>query len=313
MLEQDREAIEPLAIGLLVAVLLHVIALPAMTLLRRDPVLRGLADVRDMPEVDWIQPAEPEIELGRDDAPKRSTVAWIPYDAFEDLIAPKAKTLQPVLQTKVDPVPDAEVAVDPTPPAPRPQPRREPQVASAAAPPQPVQRHSQAAPAPPIEVRKQPDADMVVPPPAEKVEVESIAPPPPQMQQQPQPPAPPTSDANPTVAPRAEAEADPTTLDQQVFKVKPGRVLTSTGIEITTAIPDIGAVTLSSVLPRNPKAKIEFGPDGKVTRAVLIRSTGHAGYDAPIEASLYRWRAKGKRLEELNRSFVIYVDLLLGP
>lgn len=342
MLEQDRVSVEPLIVGIAIAVLLHALALPVMVLLRREPMASDLGRAQPAPKMDWIQPAQPKIEIGRDDAPRRATVAWIPHDAFEELIAPKAETLQPVLQTKVDPVEQAKIVPDPTPPAPQPQPMVDqtllpPPVAEAVAPeaqpkqpeavemeqkPQPSQPPTiSVIPAPPSEKPDMPPAQEQVEPVEPKPPVEVTQPKPvetkpePQPQEtrpQPQPANPATMAGNPTAAPRSEAESPPTTIDGQTFKVKPGKVLVSKGIEINTAIPDIGTVTAVSVWPANPKAKLEFGPDGKVVRATLVRSTGYPGYDTPIVASLYRWNAKGEMLQLRNRPFVIYVDLLLN-
>ena len=53
-------------------------------------------------------PAEPEPPpLGKDDAPTRLTVAWISHEAFEELQAPESRTIQPAVQSKVDPTPDS--------------------------------------------------------------------------------------------------------------------------------------------------------------------------------------------------------------
>lgn len=62
-----------------------------------------------------------ELVLGEENAPNRTTVAWIPHESFEKLIALKAESLQPGIQKHVDPTPGAPMTViDPTPPAPQP-------------------------------------------------------------------------------------------------------------------------------------------------------------------------------------------------
>ena len=58
--------------------------------------------------------------------------------------------------------------------------------------------------------------------------------------------------------------------------------------------------------------KVRFGRDGKVTKAWIVKSSGYPTVDLPIIASIYRWKAKGKKLRELNRPFEVKIHLILG-
>lgn len=64
------------------------------------------------------------ITIGKEKHPKKVTVAWIAHDDFRELIARERPTLQPAVQSQVDPIANAPVPVKPTPaaqPLPRPQ------------------------------------------------------------------------------------------------------------------------------------------------------------------------------------------------
>ena len=126
------------------------------------------------------------------------------------------------------------------------------------------------------------------------------------------PPSPQTPPARPTPAPRAEKEADPFDLTG-ALRVVPGRTVVRRGVEIQTVRPRFGVATRASVLPGNPKVKVRFDRDGKVIKAWITQSSGYPSVDVPIVASMYRWRAKGKRLAELKGPFEVEIHILLGP
>jgi hypothetical protein len=96
--------------------------------------------------------------------------------------------------------------------------------------------------------------------------------------------------------------------------VQPGRVLVSSGVEIKTAVPRFSTVARYSALPTNPLVSVAFDPEsGRVVEAEILRSSGYPNVDAPILASLYRWRARGERLREHEGPMKIRLRLLLGP
>lgn len=61
--------------------------------------------------------ADEEIALGKPDAPEQLVVQWIEYDRVEEHLARLSRTVQPAIQDRADPVPDAPLIFDPQPPA----------------------------------------------------------------------------------------------------------------------------------------------------------------------------------------------------
>ena len=89
------------------------------------------------------------------------------------------------------------------------------------------------------------------------------------------------------------------------------RVFVRRGIEIQTVKPRFGVATRVSMLPSNPKANVQFDRHGRVIRAWLTKSSGYPSVDLPVVASMCRWRAKGRKLAELNRPFQLEIDIIL--
>lgn len=108
----------------------------------------------------------------------------------------------------------------------------------------------------------------------------------------------------PTNVPRQDRESAPYSMDHHQITGKIGSVIVGKGIEIQTRIPRFTAVTQASIWPKaNPVLEITFAADGVVITAQMLRSSGYAGIDSPILASVYHWKAKGKLLEKLNQKF----------
>lgn len=61
--------------------------------------------------------ADAEIQLGDPDRPERMVVQWIEHDRLEEHRAQLSRTVQPALQAKADPTPNAPLNFDPLPPA----------------------------------------------------------------------------------------------------------------------------------------------------------------------------------------------------
>jgi len=118
--------------------------------------------------------------------------------------------------------------------------------------------------------------------------------------------------ARPTSAAQADSEVDPVSLTSRTLPVRAGSVITGRGIQIKTVRPDISAVSrMTAVLRKPPLAKIIFNTKGRVIGVKMLRLTGYPDFDAPIEASLYKWRASGKKLKEIGRPFSLEITLLL--
>lgn len=170
-------------------------------------------------------------------------------------------------------------------------------------------------------------------PPAEKPgeadtpNVKAAAPTPPATQPSGTPTAAPATAATPSVpgstgasgtpgivtgAPRSDSESAPVSINGgAAIDVRPGRVVAGEGIEIKTMHPRFSAVALSSSIPRNPLVRVVFNKEGTVVQAEVLRSSGYANIDGPILASLYKWKASGRKLEQLNRSFEVNINIIL--
>ncbi len=82
---------------------------------------------------------------------------------------------------------------------------------------------------------------------------------------------------------------------------KQGKPIVDQGIEITTSQPAYLPRALVFARPMNPQVEIEFQRDGQPKYPIrLLRSTGDAGVDEPILNSLYRWTARGPRIDALR-------------
>ncbi|MGB1124891.1 MAG: CARDB domain-containing protein [Phycisphaeraceae bacterium] len=126
-------------------------------------------------------------------------------------------------------------------------------------------------------------------------------------------PATPSEEQTPTRAPKDDSEAPPTDIRITELKLQEGKVLVGKGIKVTTKLPTppgTGSRVLS--IPRNARVSITFDKTGKVYEAKIIRSTRYKEWDAAIEASLYRWTARGEAIENAKPHVTIEWDYLLN-
>ncbi|MEM6458517.1 MAG: hypothetical protein AAF710_03905 [Planctomycetota bacterium] len=248
---------------------------------------------------DEAEPPEP-LALGREDEPERLTVAWIAYDDFQEVLARAWPTLQPEVQAEAEPTPEAPLARDPGAAASAP--------AAAASPPTPPEAEQG------IDLPdSSEDGALAAGPPEAEAEAEPLRMP------RPVPPTPPAvasaeaePEDRPTSAPRADREADATTLENNLA-VRPGGVLVGPGLEVQTFRPRFSAAARVSSTPTNPVARITFDLDGTVLHAELSASTGFANVDGPLLSALYRWKATGPRVERWTTPQTIEITILLGP
>ncbi|MAE60446.1 MAG: hypothetical protein CMJ49_03715 [Planctomycetaceae bacterium] len=119
------------------------------------------------------------------------------------------------------------------------------------------------------------------------------------------------ADAKPTVSPKADRET-PALSRTASAKVQPGRVVALRGIEVNTVRPRFSAAALMTGVPRNPRLRIVFNPEGKVIRAEFIRTTAYGNWDGPILTSVYKWTASGEGLKRIKDQFVLEADIILG-
>lgn len=126
-------------------------------------------------------------------------------------------------------------------------------------------------------------------------------------------PATPSEETTPTRAPKDPAEAPPTDIKITELELQEGQVLVGKGIKVTTKLPTppgTGSRVLS--IPRNARVSITFDSKGKVYKAEVIRTTTYKEWDAAIEASLYRWSARGEAIENAKPHVTIEWDYLLN-
>ena len=272
--------------------------------LRRNNAVAVAIDVRSPAEEPEDQP------LGEDDAPPRTTVAWIPHDAFKELLARERRTVQPAVQAAAVPAPEAplrDATSPPVPPRPPSPPEALPaeEVAEAATPPPPSGTPAGPGAGLPLSGPAEPSATEPDPrtveesepqprrsaDPADPAERPSDTPAAP-----PAPPPAPEGPAEPTSAPRSDSAADPTAA-ADATTLRPGRVEVGPGLTVDVARPRIDPVAVISSVIRPPRVAVTFDTDGTVLLAQVVRSAGSNAVDAPILRSLYRWRASGERLE----------------
>jgi len=78
------------------------------------------------------------------------------------------------------------------------------------------------------------------------------------------------------------------------------------GLEIITVRPRYTSAVRLSAIPKNPVVVIWFDATGKVRKAEFLRdgrieySSGVVGVDEPLLNAIYRWKAKGKQIDELD-------------
>lgn len=126
-------------------------------------------------------------------------------------------------------------------------------------------------------------------------------------------PATPSEEQTPTRAPKDDSEAPPTDIKITELELQEGQVLVGKGIKVTTKLPTApgtGSRVLS--IPRNARVSITFDNKGKVHEAKVIRTTTYKEWDAAIEASLYRWTARGEAIDNAKPHVTIEWDYLLN-
>lgn len=290
---------------------------------------------------------EPQIQVGKDAADPRLAVAWISHDDYQQLKARQSVTEQPAIQSVARPTPDAPVEMEPVesallaaaatpPPAhpnePEPEPKDQqepsadspdsveadntnpsetpdglellpkidPTLATA------IQPGQQASGAPSAnDASKDADTQPNEASPQETLIQNTDAAPATEAAATPRDEPP-----RPSAAAYDDRESDPVTLTHHEAVVA-GGVLTGEGIEIKTARVRASVIARSSTLPNNPIVRVVFDRDGRVIEAEFLRSTGYVNWDAPVLASLYKWRATGSKLEKLDRPFAMQIALIL--
>ena len=325
----------PLLLGLAASLVAHaVVIIPLLTAVMTARGQARLIEARFEPE-DFRKlppPPAPEVELGLDDA-TASTLTWIGYKDYEAHLA----ALSEVEQAAFTPYPGG--AVSPAPPS-----EGEP-----AAPPEPEARATDSAatdggPAEgaspfslpaflsrldalgPLGAREtQPVAAGEAMGPLERDAPSAAAPGDGKKDGAPKetgdrstplvnvPPGP--AAPAPEVGEPADKQSDPTsTVRVSIAELRIGRPLAAAGLEIKTQKPEFTILMRLTAAPGNPLCELRFRRDGKPARCLILRSSGDSRVDAAIQSSLYRWRAKGKKLEDLadGETVTVRIWIVLG-
>ena len=112
----------------------------------------------------------------------------------------------------------------------------------------------------------------------------------------------------------ADRESDATSVIEVPRELwNRGRPLAAEGVELQTRRPVLDTLTQLNARFGNPLVEISFARNGRPTNARIIESSGDTRLDEPILDSLYRWRAKGKKLEDLKgeETFDVKLRILL--
>ncbi|QQE12688.1 hypothetical protein JD969_04270 [Planctomycetota bacterium] len=301
----------PLILGIIWALLLHALLWPVIV---RGFTFTSSATEEKLAEV-IKEPKEVDdrIHVGSKDMTVPQ-VAWISYEDFEKLIAPKSTTEQPAVQTEVTPVPDAPLLIDATDPA-----IQSPDEAIHEI--EMVDSNQQQKPQPDVA-----EQEYTLPVNADdKIQVAMTKPSqkPTKGQSSNQPikqegNAAKTqigavqSNARPTSSPRAESESPAVSLIARNLKVRPGAVLTYGDVKVKTKVPRFGIEAVVTTLRTvgNPTAVVEFDRKGDVLAVKMKIKTGAANIDGPILSSLYSWKASGPGLKK-HKSVILEVNILL--
>ncbi|MBC8421553.1 hypothetical protein H8D99_00290 [bacterium] len=113
------------------------------------------------------------------------------------------------------------------------------------------------------------------------------------------------------------ADGNPSDRDSEatsVFNItsdqwKKGKPLASQGIVLRPRIPIFTANQLVTNAPSDLVAELHIGALGKPNRVVIVYSTGSGSIDRTLEASLYRWRASGDKIDELEGEETVNITI----
>ena len=130
----------------------------------------------------------------------------------------------------------------------------------------------------------------------------------------PRQPPPPAVRSGPMPADPSDRDADPfSIIDVPVENWKLGRPLAAQGLELRPQRPTFTILTLLTAAPCNPLCEIIFRRDGKPGSARLIETSCDPRIDDAVLSSLYRWRASGQPLRDLqgDQTHAVRIRILL--
>ena len=318
-----RRASTAVLLGLAVSLVLHAtVLLPALINVMSGEVepMRVLRADFDPEDFMAAEPDPDRVKLGIDES-TTSTMTWIGFEDYQEHMAAIADVEQAAFQT----TPTGSEATPASPsesPPPTPEPR-DPQDDPSTSP-DPFDEleawfDAEEGEGPPVGEPTTPDArsqaleDIIA-----RLEqmmqntVETERPEPEPKPQEPAPPEPAPVQPQPAGQPgvQSDQESDASsTIEVTMEQLTLGRPLAAQGLQIKPRKPVFTTLTLLTAVPANPKAELHFRRDGKPARVRLLESSGDSRIDEAVLNSLYRWRAAGKKLRELERDETIPVQI----
>lgn len=99
---------------------------------------------------------------------------------------------------------------------------------------------------------------------------------------------------------RSDAESPATSTDRPV-RITPGLVIAREGVQVSTRVPPRFSIPTELLASRaSVHVRVSFDARGDVVNVEVLRSSGHPGVDQEWVNALYRWKATGEALEELD-------------
>ncbi len=99
---------------------------------------------------------------------------------------------------------------------------------------------------------------------------------------------------------RSDAES-PAASTQRPTRITPGQVIAREGLQISTRVPPRFSIPTELLASRTPVlVRISFDARGDAVIVEVLRSSGHPGVDQEWVNALYRWKATGEALKELD-------------
>lgn len=287
----------PILLAIAVSLIIHA---SAAFVIAREPLRHIPPALQDLAQPDEPDPQDP-WRLGIDQAAPRTAIAWIGYDTYRAMNAPKS-TIQQAAQTRQAPTeaPAQELAEAPTSPAPPlPDAAQVRQAALGVA--QAVDQAAEAldqATAQMLDLARSLAGTLALPIAAASATWAPTAEP----QAHPQQPSPSVqaTAVAPDQGPLAERESDPSTTLPDIDADDLGQPIAAQGIIIETIRPRFSHYIRLTADPKNPLVRIHFDRGGRVRWVELVESSGYQAVDEPIKAAVYRWRAKGAALETIQ-------------
>ncbi|MHC4430073.1 MAG: energy transducer TonB family protein [Planctomycetota bacterium] len=314
----------PLYLGLAVSLIVHVTLLPGFVTIVTADNDRQVIRARFDPEA-FSKPTPEPLVLGIESEQKPSTLTWIGYEEYLEHLARLSEVEQAAFRTETTPPPSPPEVVPETPAAETAETPSESgatagmlaelemrleAIHDGAGPPGTVDGTSAGGPPGPLEAILAELADAAAE--AEALEAETLAAKP----DEPVPPAPEAEPAPPEEpADVSDLESDPTsTVDVKWQDLQVGRPLAASGLTLKPRRPEFTLLTRLTAAPANPQVAIRFRANGVPDDARILTSSGDTRVDEAILNSLYRWRATGKRLENLaaDGTFTIKMRIILS-